>query len=376
MGRPRKYKVQIPGLSCFTDARTKKIYWRYKHPLTGKFHALGTDEIAAKAIAMEANERLAERQLSQLLKARDEISRSAGKSITVTAFVEKYKKIQKDRHATGEIKVTTLKQKDAPLNAFISQVGMKEIDAVTVRDVVDILDMYRERGQNRMAQIVRKVIVDVFKEAQQAGEVPPGYNPAEATKKPKVTITRSRLTLKEWLMILDQAGDETYFLRRAILLAIVTGQRLADICNMKFTDIWDGYLHVQQSKTGAKVAIPLPLRCDAVGYSLDDVVSMCRDKILSPYLIHHHHTRAGAKRGGMVKPATLTVAFSKARNSVSYNWKKDGAAASFHEQRSLSERLYREQGIDTQTLLGHSSKTMTDKYNDDRGKEWKKLAVK
>ncbi|RGO38690.1 hypothetical protein DXB20_14315, partial [Escherichia coli] len=42
----------------------------------------------------------------------------------------------------------------------------------------------------------------------------------------------------------------------------------------------------------------------------------------------------------------------------------------FHEQRSLSERLYREQGLDTQKLLGHKSRKMTDRYNDDRGKDW------
>ncbi|MCP0941511.1 integrase, partial [Klebsiella pneumoniae] len=52
-----------------------------------------------------------------------------------------------------------------------------------------------------------------------------------------------------------------------------------------------------------------------------------------------------------------------------------GTPPSFHEQRSLSERLYREQGIDTQILLGHTSKTMTDRYNDSRGKEWKKLVI-
>lgn len=375
MARPRKYKVDIPGLSCFTDARTKKVYWRYKHPVTGKFHGLGTDGATAKAIALEANQRLAERQLSQLLKARDEISRAAGKSISVKSFIEKYRKIQNERHAAGEIKLTTLKQKDAPLNALISHCALKAMDSVTVRDVVDILDVYRERGQNRMAQVVRKVIVDVFREAQQAGEVPPGYNPAEATKKPKVTVSRSRLTFSEWELILEQSGNHTYFLRRAMLLAIVTGQRLNDICNMKFSDIWEEHLHIEQGKTGAKIAIPLALRCDAIGYSLNEVVSMCRDKILSPYLLHHHHAKGKAKRGDMVKPATLTVAFSAARDRVPYNWNKDGTAPSFHEQRSLSERLYREQGIDTQTLLGHSSKTMTDQYNDTRGKEWKKLAI-
>ncbi|CND85552.1 integrase [Yersinia nurmii] len=47
----------------------------------------------------------------------------------------------------------------------------------------------------------------------------------------------------------------------------------------------------------------------------------------------------------------------------------------FPEQRSLAERLYREQGVDTKTLLGHKNQAMTDKYNDDRGKEWLVLAV-
>ena len=41
-----------------------------------------------------------------------------------------------------------------------------------------------------------------------------------------------------------------------MLLAIVTGQRLGDISRMKFSDIWDDHLHVEQEKTGSKLAIP------------------------------------------------------------------------------------------------------------------------
>ncbi|ENW9178193.1 integrase, partial [Shigella sonnei] len=105
------------------------------------------------------------------------------------------------------------------------------------------------------------------------------------------------------------------------------------------------------------------------------VVSSCRDCVLSPWLLHHHHAKGTAKRGGMVKPATLTVAFKKARDSVDYNWRANGTPPSFHEQRSLSERLFREQGVDTKILLGHSNQKMTDIYNDVRGKEWKKLVI-
>lgn len=55
-----------------------------------------------------------------------------------------------------------------------------------------------------------------------------------------------------------------------------------------------------------------------------------------------------------------------------------GEWPSLHEMRSLSERLYRAQGINTMRLLGHANQEMTDKYNDDRGlsaREWKRVQV-
>ncbi len=65
----------------------------------------------------------------------------------------------------------------------------------------------------------------------------------------------------------------------------------------------------------------------------------------------------------------ITTTFKKARIRSGITW-MEGTAPTFHEQRSLSERLYREQGLETQKLPGHKTQRMTDKYNDDRGKEW------
>lgn len=59
------------------------------------------------------------------------------------------------------------------------------------------LSLMRREGHNRMAQVVRMVLIDVFKEAQHAGHVPPGYNPAQATKQPRNKISRQRLSLEE-----------------------------------------------------------------------------------------------------------------------------------------------------------------------------------
>ncbi|CVE74720.1 phage integrase Arm DNA-binding domain-containing protein [Serratia bockelmannii] len=374
MARPRKYNVTIPGLSCFTDARTKKVYWRYKHPVTGKFHGLGTDEEAARMIAAEANSRLAEQKMSQLLIARDKISRNLGEGISVSGWLDRYWKIQEERCAIGEIKPITLNQKKYPVEVMRQTIGNKDITAITVRDIIDTLTPFKERGQNGMAKVVRSVMSDVFQEAQQAGEVSPGFNPAKAAKAPKTKVQRQRLTIDEWRTIYEQAANAPRHLQRAMLLAVVTGQRLGDISNMKFADIWDNHLHVTQSKTGARIAIPLDLRCDELEITLGQVISMCRDRIVSPYLLHHHHTVARAKRGGRIQEQTISGAFSDARDASGLKW-TDGTPPTFHEQRSLSERIYRAQGIDTKLLLGHKNQQMTDKYNDDRGREWTVIAV-
>ena len=247
--------------------------------------------------------------------------------------------------------------------------GMKLISSVDVRDIAQLLDEYITAGQPRMAQVVRSVLIDVFKEAQHYGEVPPGYNPALATKQPRRKITRQRLSLEEWQKIFDIADASHRYMGNAMLLALVTGQRLGDISRMKFSDIWDDHLHVIQEKTGSKIAIPLSLRLNAINWSLRDVVARCRDYVVSPYLVHFFRTTSQAERGAQVTANTLTMNFSKARDLAGIDW-GDGTPATFHEQRSLSERLYGGQGIDTQKLLGHKSLNQTAKYRDDRGKNW------
>ncbi len=79
-----------------------------------------------------------------------------------------------------------------------------------------------------------------------------------------------------------------------------------------------------------------------------------------------------AERGARVKSNTLTMNFSKARDKAGLNW-GDGTPATFHEQRSLAERLYKAQGIDTQRLLGHKTPNQTARYHDERGKNWIKV---
>ncbi|EOJ5307616.1 site-specific integrase [Escherichia coli] len=372
--RPRKNNVSVPNLYPLYSRKVNKVYWRYKHPVTGKFHSLGTNEAEAIAIATEANSRLAEQRTRQILAISDRIATSKGKAITTSTWLDRYQAIQDDRLESGDIKLNTYKQKAKPVSLLRERAGMKLISSVDVRDIAQLLDEYITAGQPRMAQVVRSVLIDVFKEAQHYGEVPPGYNPALATKQPRRKITRQRLSLEEWQKIFDIADARHRYMGNAMLLALVTGQRLGDISRMKFSDIWDDHLHVIQEKTGSKIAIPPSLRLNAINWSLRDVVARCRDYAVSPYLVHFFRTTSQAERGAQVKANTLTMNFSKARDLAGIDW-GEGSPATFHEQRSLSERLYEAQGVDTQKLLGHKSPNQTAKYHDDRGKEWAKIKV-
>ena len=375
--RPRSHKISVPNLYCKLDKRTGKIYWQYKHPISGRFHSLGTDEAEAKQVATEANMIIAEQRTRQILSVNDRLARMKGKrtDITVTEWLDKYMAIQEERLKHNELRPNSFKQKNKPVRLFREHCGLQHLKDITTLDIAEITDAIKAEGHNRMAQVVRLVLIDVFKEAQHSGHVPPGYNPAQATKQPRNKVTRQRLSLDEWKKIYTSAEQQEPYLQCGMLLALITGQRLGDICNMQFKDIWDDMLHVEQEKTGSRLAIPLDLKCDAIGLSLRDVISKCRDAVVSKYLVHFRHTSAQAIRGDQVSTSSLTTTFKKARDKSGLNWDK-GTAPTFHEQRSLSERLYREQGVDTQKLLGHKTQKMTDRYNDDRGKDWVIVSAK
>lgn len=124
----------------------------------------------------------------------------------------------------------------------------------------------------------------------------------------------------------------------------------------------------------SRIAIPLSLRLNAINWSLREVITRCRDYAVSPYLVHFFRATSPAERGAQVKANTLTMNFSKSRDKAMIDW-SNGTPATFHEQRSLSERLYKKQGVDTKSLLGNKNSYQTKMYNDDRGKTWKTVIL-
>lgn len=188
------------------------------------------------------------------------------------------------------------------------------------------------------------------------------------TRTAKSEVRRSRLTANEYVAIYHAAEPLPIWLRLAMDLAVVTGQRVGDLCRMKWSDINDNHLHIEQSKTGAKLAIPLTLTIDALNISLADTLQKCREASSSETII-------ASKHHDPLSPKTVSKYFTKARNASGLSF--DGDPPTFHELRSLSARLYRNQIGDkfAQRLLGHKSDSMAARYRDSRGREWDKIEI-
>lgn len=189
-------------------------------------------------------------------------------------------------------------------------------------------------------------------------------NPALHVKRLPAPVRRSRLTLEQFTAIHDYSRMRMpAWFAIALRLALVTGQRRADLVRLGRGDVRDGHLFVEQQKTGARVAIPLALRLDALNISVADVV---RDCIECKPLDGEWLLRTGARPHRQLHPQTVTYRFWLAQKAAA-PYSGEGTPPTFHEIRSLSARLYRMQGVDTQTLLGHANASMTEVYEDDRG---------
>jgi integrase len=221
--------------------------------------------------------------------------------------------------------------------------------------------------------LAKRVLIetkDVFQQAVDYGWL--DRSPAMAVKAPLVKVQRQRLSFEQWQDIHAYAVKHMPpWVSRVMVLALVSGQRRSDIAKMRFADVWDGMLHIEQEKTGARLALPLNLRLEALDTSLGEAIEACRGyHVGNDYLIRKHNGKPPVL-------ASLSARFEEAREGampgVTF-----AQPPSLHECRSLSERLYRAQGVNTMVLLGHKHQSMTDVYNDDRGLscgQWKTLVL-
>ncbi|BDM23677.1 phage integrase Arm DNA-binding domain-containing protein [Pseudomonas sp. LRP2-20] len=361
--RPRKpgSKDLPPNLYRKTDKRNGVIYYTYRDPVSNRMFGLGSDKAKAIEEAVAANMTL--QKFSPTLAVRMAPEPTV-KDRTFCEWIDEYRHVLVER----ELSSSTMRTVHYILIRLVAVFGDKGMRSITTMDVADYLTGFVKAGKGQMAKGMRSQLKDIFMEAMARGWV--DSNPVEATRAAKVKVKRQRLSLELWKATYEEAKHP--WLKRAMELAILTGQRREDILSFVFKDEVDGYLQVVQAKTGARLRISTSLTLECVGLNLGEVIRRCRDRVISKNLIHHHRTVARAKAGTPLMPDTVSKEFAAARDRAAAKLKLDlgDSPPSFHEQRSLAARLHEEEGRDPQRLLGHRTAKMTDVYLDSRGSEW------
>lgn len=246
------------------------------------------------------------------------------------------------------------------------------LERLTTRDIAAAIQKVQEAGKATMARSLRGFLSDAFRSAVAAGWL--AVNPVTVTDRVQVKVRRARLTLETFLAI--RAVIKEVWAVNAMDLALLTAQRREDVLSMRFADVKGDVLTVEQKKTGARLAIPMSLRLDAVELSLADVIRRCRSTgVISQFVIHQVAYSNRLRRGSQVSADRVTKRFAETVRDHGLHI-GPGSPPTFHEIRSLSKRLFRQQGnVDTKQLLGHKSDQKAALYDDARGAEWTRVTV-
>lgn len=291
---------------------------------------------------------------------------------TVAEWLTTYRKIIAERGYHAQ----TIKNRTTSIRHIEAAWGAMPLRSVRPVEISTKLKQWSPHTAVRVLGELRDVYVEAI--ANGAAEA----SPAAHVKRPKAPGLRKRLTLETWQGMLELArqGPQRW-VPALLLLALATGQRRADLAKMRFDDVVDGHLRVEQQKkagkpTGARVAIPLTLHLEATDMTLGDVIDHCKT-IGAP-----GDTLLRKVGGGPIEMSSLSARFRELIVAVlGPNAHKQYEWPSLHEVRSLSARTYIAEGMapaTVQTLLGHKDAEMTAMYLNDRGLtdgEWKCVAA-
>lgn len=355
MGRRRSYNRRDlpPNLYIRNNG-----YYCYRDPRTGKEYGLGRDRRIAVTEAIQANIELFSCQERSSLSTRI----SNENVVTLHSWLDRYEVII----STRGLKQKTLTDYGSKLKAIRERMSDMPLSDVTTKTVAEILNAYVDEGKNATAKLIRSTLSDIFREAIAEGHIT--TNPVAATRAAKAEVKRARITVDEYRIVHQAAKSLPEWVHLAMDLAVATGQRVGDLCKMTWSDIVDGYLYVEQSKTGTKLAIPVSLHVNSLDISLEATLERCRRSLNGETII-------ASTRREPLSSGTISRYFMRARKASGLIF--EGQPPTFHELRSLSARLYEKQANKdfAQHLLGHKSESMASRYRDDRGREWDKIEV-
>jgi enterobacteria phage integrase len=344
-------------------------YFYYVNPRSRETKGLGQDKAHAFSEARAANAVLATTRKSSLA---DWVAGKEDYSLAEWVPIYKELWIGKSKPAAATLRNAT---------GYLDRIAEADFAWMKLRDVTTtycakFLDGIEVESGSATRLNMRARMRDVFRMAETQGLRDDNTNPVSATYTPSRAVKRERLTLEQFKLIHAQAPT---WLQRAMYLALLTAQRREDIAKMKFSDCKDGFLFIVQGKSKGEIRLQqdVQIRLQAVGMSIDDAIQNCRDLNLSRFIVHHTEHQGSAKPGDRVSVNGLSNAFQTAREAAGITASEGRTPPSFHEIRSLAQRLYRdERGAEfAQEMLGHKNASMTSKYDEMRGKGFKLISA-
>lgn len=232
----------------------------------------------------------------------------------------------------------TQKDNFRELDNLTAVFGKVLIDAIKPFHVRQYLD---KRGQAAKARANREkaLLSHLFNKAREWGYTD-APNPCQGVKG-FTEVGRDRYVTDAEFAAVRAAAHPT--VQDAMDLALLTGQRPADVLKIQQTDIRDGALWITQNKTGAKRAIELTGELRQV---IERINARVRDRH-SAFLIQDDSGRP-------LSQLALRSRFDKAR-------KVAGVAFQFRDIRAKTASDTGDLGH-SQKLLGHKTRDMTEHY--------------
>lgn len=366
---PRPRKPGRRGLpdNLYVNKVGGQTYYRYRHPVTGRFHQMGKDFTAACRAARVLNAKL----VAEAEGVGDTIERVLSAPVEVepatplcSDFMRTFRNDvlpNRINNKGRKLSSKTLYDYQNRIDRFLEQEFAKRpVGEVSRREIAAYLSPQPGRTQ----QANRGLLNQIFARA-----ISDGYrddSPVIGTERPVVVVERKRLQLSDYQTIYNH--EETpQWLRNAMDLALQTLQRREEVAAFQFAHVRDGILYVNQQKVERHGTGYVAIE---VGGELQAVIDRCRDELVSPYMIHFRPKRrvksVWRTHWTQVHPDTVTDAFSEVRDNLKmYANLPPRKRPSFHEIRSLGADLYLEAGWskeEVQALLGHADEKTTEHY--------------
>ena len=234
--------------------------------------------------------------------------------------------------------VQTRKDNDKELANLLKVFGLVPIDAIAPMHIREYMDI---RGQTAKVRANREkaLFSHIFNKAREWGYTSL-QNPCQGVKGFRETGRSRYITDAEF----DKVKAHAHFtVIDAMDLALLTGQRPADVLKLKRTDIRDGALWIVQNKTGARLGVEIT-------GELASVINRINERprrAIGAYLVQDEN-------GQPLSQFALRSRFDKARTAAAVDFQfRDIRAKAATDTGDLAH---------SQSLLGHKNREMTEHY--------------